>query len=336
MHNFQLDNQKIFIAGASGMVGSSIRRTLLNSKNKILSENIFAPNKQELDLCNFKDVEEWFKKNKPSVVIIASAKVGGILANSNQPYEFILENSKMQNNLIEISWKFNVKKLLFLGSSCIYPKFANQPIKEEYLLSGPLERTNEFYAIAKIGGIKLCEALRIQYGFNAICLMPTNLYGQGDYYNPTNGHVIPSLIRKFSEAKDNKKSEVICLGTGNALREFLYVDDLAEACIFALKNWEPLSNEAPKNDEGNNLSWLNVGSDFEISIRDLAKKIGSYIGYEGNIIWDNSKPDGTTRKKLDTSRLGKLGWKSKTSIDKGLLITIEHYKNEIFENKLRI
>ncbi len=336
MSTIQLDKERIFIAGGSGMVGSSIHRAIIKSNTKISSKNILIPTKKELNLCDFAKVETWFKKNKPSIVIIAAAKVGGILANSNYPYEFILENTKIQNNLIEISWKYDVKKLIFLGSSCIYPKLASQPITENCLLTGPLEKTNEFYAIAKITGIKLCEALNIEYGFNSICLMPTNLYGEGDNYNPVNGHVIPSLIRKFSEAKEKNLKNVTCWGTGNPLREFLYVDDLAEACIFVLNNWDKVTDSVLDSKNKQKLNWINVGSQYEISINDLAEKISQYIGFKGNIIWDSSKPDGSPRKKLDTSKLDKLGWRAKISLDEGIISTLRHYRYAKIKKTLRI
>ncbi len=225
MNNFKkLSKQdKIFIAGSSGMVGSAIKKVLIKSNygNKELNGNIYCPTRKDLNLLNFQDVKNWFNKFRPDIVIIAAAKVGGIYANKNKPYDFILENLKIQNNIIEVAWQTGVKRLLFLGSSCIYPKFAKQPIAEEYLLSGTLEKTNEFYAIAKIAGIKLCESLRKQYNFDAISLMPTNLYGPGDNYHPKNSHVLPALIRKFYEAKKNNLDTVTCWGSGKPLREFL-------------------------------------------------------------------------------------------------------------------
>ena len=330
-----LINEKIFIAGAFGMVGSSILRKLC-SMDKINKINILTPKREELDLSNYSDLEQWFKKNNPTVVILAAAKVGGINANSTKPYEFILENLKIQTNTIELAWKYGVKKLLFLGSSCIYPKLCPQPIKEEYLLNGELEKTNEFYAIAKIAGIKLCESLRIEHGFNTICLMPTNLYGRGDYYNTEYGHVLPSLIKKFYDAKKNNLKKVTCWGTGEALREFLFVDDLADACIYTLENWEPNQENYPKNKDGKALTWLNVGSPFEISIKSLASKISKYMRYEGEIIWDKSKPDGTPRKKLDNSKMTDLGWSAKTNLDEGIKLTIKYFENELQDNILRI
>ncbi len=322
-------NETIFIAGSNGMVGNAIKKELVklgfnsNSKGKLL-----CPSREELNLTNFNSVENWFKQNNPSIVIIAAAKVGGILANSKYPYDFILENLKIQTNLIEISWKYDVKKLLFLGSSCIYPKFSKQPIKEEYLLSNYLEKTNEFYAIAKIAGIKLCQSLMIQKKFNAICLMPTNLYGPGDNYHEQNSHVIPSLIRKFYEAKKQNLKKVSCWGTGRPFREFLYVDDLAKACIFLLKNWNPVNHIKNEENNANTKCWINIGSNYEVSIENLASIISKACGYEGQIIWDESKPDGTPRKKLDNSEINKLGWEAKTTLEEGIELTLNSFRKE--------
>ena len=237
-------------------------------------------------------------------------------------------------NLIEISWQFGIKRLLFLGSSCIYPKFASQPISEESLMTGELEPTNECYAIAKIAGIKLCEALRKQHGFDAISLMPTNLYGPGDNYHPINSHVFASLIKKFCEAKINDSDQVICWGTGKALREFLHVNDLAKAVIFTLENWDPSSSEAPIGANNKPLNILNVGSGKDISIFDLAHKIAKEVGYKGEIIWDTSKPDGTPRKLLDTEKLSKLGWEPEIDLNRGISLTIDEFmNNHIFKDK---
>ncbi len=322
-------NEKIFIAGANGMVGSAIKRTLIKEGygNKEHGGEILSPSRKKLNLLSFNEVEDWFKMNKPSIVIIAAAKVGGILANSTKPYDFIFENLKIQTNIIEISRKSSVKKLLFLGSSCIYPKRSSQPIKEEYLLDSQLEKTNQWYAIAKISGIKLCESLYHQYGINAISLMPCNLFGPGDNYDLSTSHVLPALIKKFQNAKDNKVDKVTCWGTGNPLREFLYVDDLAEACLFALNNWDITNKNAPLNDSSQKLSWLNVGSGKEISIKKLAETISYLTGYEGIIIWDKTKPDGTQRKLLDITKITKLGWTPKVTLKEGIKIAIEDYKN---------
>jgi len=327
----------IFIAGAYGMVGNAILN-LLNKKFKKsnVSPTIFAPTKIELNYLDSNSVNNWFKLNKPEIVIISAAKVGGIIANSRHPSSFLLENLKIQNNLIEASYKYQAKRLLFLGSSCIYPKFSKQPIKEEYLLSGSLEKTNESYAIAKIAGIKLCAALNNEFGFDALCLMPTNLYGPGDNYSLQSSHVLPALIRKFDEAKENNIDKVICFGSGDPLREFLYVDDLAEACLYTLENWIPSKNNFPLDQNGRILYWLNVGSDQEISIKSLAEKIAEFINYKGKILWDKTKPDGTPRKKLDCSKIKSLGWYSKTNLDDGIQKTIENYQMLKSKGKLRI
>ena len=313
------------------MVGSAINRALLKKGygNKSNGGDIFTPSRKELDFSNYEKLLNWFNKFQPSVVIIAAAKVGGILANKNNPYDFIFENLKIQINIIEICRICKIKKIIFLGSSCIYPKLSDQPIKEEYLLKSPLEKTNEFYAIAKIAGLKMCEALNLQYDFDAFSLMPTNLYGPRDNYNLENSHVLPALIRKFDEAKRNNLNQVKCWGSGKPLREFLYVDDLADACIFVLEN----INQREKIFANN---WLNVGSEFEISIKDLAIKISKIIGFNGEIIWDLSKPDGTPRKKLDTSILENMGWKAKTNLNEGIAITYENYLDELKKNSLRV
>ena len=317
-------NERIFIAGSNGMVGSSIKRALLknpsNKTNKI--SNLLTPSRLELDLLDSNAVKNWFKKEKPNIVILAAAKVGGIHVNSKYPTEFLLENIKIQSNIIEAALKVGVRRLLFLGSSCIYPKYATQPIKEEELLNGYLEKTNESYAIAKITGIKLCEALRKQYNFDAISLMPTNIYGPNDNYHPLNSHVVPGLIRKFSIAKRDKLSSVTCWGSGLVCRELMHVDDLAEAVIFCLENWFPSEIDAPKDNSGNPLNYLNVGTGKDISVRELAKKIAEIVKFDGEIFWDKNMPDGTPRKVLDISRLKKLGWESKIDLTSGLENTI--------------
>ena len=327
MKKIDLD-EKILVAGGSGMVGRAVCRKLMQAGygDRSKGGDIFSPSRKILNLIDQKEVEDWFSKHKPTVVIIAAAKVGGILANSNYPVDFLLDNLRIQNNLIETSWKNNVKRLIFLGSSCIYPKFAKQPIREEYLLSNSLEPTNQWYAIAKITGIKLCEALRLQYGFDALSLMPTNLYGPGDNYHRINSHVLPALIRKFVEAVENSSQEVICWGTGSALREFMYVEDLAEAIIFSLENWDPDSDNAPKDENGNPLFFLNVGTGEDISVKKLVNKIANATGFKGEIIWDKSKPDGTPKKQLDTSKLRELGWVSKIKLDEGIKLTIQNFK----------
>ena len=320
----------IYVAGHNGMVGSSLEKSL----RKKSYTNLLLPNREDLDLLNNNDVENWFSRNKPDVVILAAAKVGGIYANNNYPADFILENIKIQTNIIENSWKNGVKKFLFLGSSCIYPKLAPQPLKEEYLLTGPLEKTNEPYAIAKISGIKLCSALKRQYGFNATSIMPTNLYGPGDNYHERDSHVMPALIRRIYDAKVKNKSEIICWGTGQPKREFLFVDDLAEAAIFILENISSI-NKYIKNKNNYSDELINVGTGSDISIKQLAETIALELGYKGEIKWDTSKPDGTPRKLLDVSRINKLGWFAKTTLEEGIKATINSYEKELKNQTLR-
>lgn len=330
-------SDKIFIAGASGMVGSAIKKTLLQYGygNHSKGGEILAPSKIELDLTKSNEVEAFFLSKKPNIVILAAAKVGGIYINSIRPADFLLENLKIQTNVIEAAWKLGVKRFLFLGSSCIYPKKSPQPINETSLLTSELEKTNECYAIAKISGLKLCQSLRTQYGFDAISLMPTNLYGAGDNYNPRDSHVLPGLIHKFYNAKKNNEKFVRCWGSGKPLREFLFVDDLADACIFCLRNWNPqfLNNS---NSTENDINWVNIGSEDEISIKSLAKKIALLIDFKGSILWDDSKPDGTLRKKLDNSKIRSLGWEAKTSLDEGLKKTFLDFKEKLRNKTLRI
>lgn len=302
------------------MVGKSIYKTFKENGYA----NILTISREKLDLAKVDKVNKWFEENLPSVVIIAAARVGGIMANKNNPVEFLLDNLKIQNNLIEASFKNGVKRLLFLGSSCIYPKYANQPIKEESLLTGSLESSNDSYAIAKIAGIKLCEAMRRQYNFDSICLMPTNLYGPGDNYHLENSHVIPSLLRKFHDAKLNNKEYVTCWGTGKPLREFLHVNDLGNACKFVLEDWYP-----DLNSEDFALNFLNVGTGKDLSIKDLAILIAKITSYKGEIRWDTIKPDGTPKKLLDISRITKLGWQPTISLEEGLSNTYEDFCNQI-------
>jgi len=332
------EDHTIYISGSNGMVGSSICRLLVKNgySNSNIKKKILTPSRKELDLRNDYKLESYFNKEKPDIVIIAAAKVGGIMANKSKPVDFLLDNLKIQNNLIQKSFQFGVKRLLFLGSSCIYPKYATQPIIEESLLTDSLEPTNQWYAIAKISGIKLCEALRIQYGFDAISLMPTNLYGEGDYYHLERSHVIPGLIRKFYEAKNNNTKSIFCWGSGKPRREFLYVDDLANACIFALKNWDPDSIDAPKKINNEKLYYLNVGTGIDIEIQHLAEIIAEEIGYEGDIQWDTSKPDGTPRKLLDTKRINELGWIPKISLRDGLAKTIRIFYEDLKNNNIRV
>ena len=332
--NFLNNKLKIFIAGSNGMVGSAICRLLNKHNFNNQNKNLLTPSRNDLDLTETTKVIEYFSLNKPDIVIIAAAKVGGIMANNNKPVEFLIENLKIQNNLIEAAYTFGAKRLLFLGSSCIYPKFAKQPIKEEYLLTNTLEETNQWYAIAKIAGLKLCEAYRKQFDFDAISLMPTNLFGQKDNYDSEESHVMAALIRKFYEAKYNNYKKVICWGSGKPLREFLYVDDFADACIFTLNNWFPNEKNSPKHSNGKPLAWLNVGSNYEITIKDLAEKISAIIGYKGEIIWDKSKPDGTPRKKLDNSQINKLGWNAKTDLETGIKQSIDFFEKDFFKKNL--
>ncbi|MBO6974248.1 MAG: GDP-L-fucose synthase [Prochlorococcus marinus CUG1435] len=323
-------NDLIFVAGHTGMAGNAITKFLKVNGY----QNLLLPTRFELDLTDSKAVKEWFCKNKPQVVILAAAKVGGIEANSKFPSDFILENLKIEINIIENSWKFNVKRLLFLGSSCIYPKFAKQPIKEEYLLEGGLEITNESYAVAKIAGIKMCSSLKKQYGFDAISLMPTNLYGPGDNYHPTNSHVMASLISKFFNAKAKNLDKVLCWGSGLPKREFLYVEDLAKAVLFTLEKISS-DNKLLYDEDSNYLGFLNVGTGKDISIKELANLIAEEVNFKGNIEWDLLKPDGTPKKLLDVSKLNKLGWFASTEINNGIKSTINNYSDNLNKNKLR-
>lgn len=334
-------DEKIFIAGANGMAGSAIYRALRQKGygQKQNQGSLLIPGREELDLLDLKAVHDWFEKNQPTVVIVAAAKVGGIFANSTQPADFLLENLKIQTNIIETAFDNGVKRLLFLGSSCIYPKFSKQPIKEEYLLTGELEPTNEWYAIAKIAGIKLCEALRHQHGFDAICLMPTNLYGPGDNYHPTNSHVLPALIRRFCEATEKSLPSVTCWGSGSPLREFMHVDDLGEACVFALERFDPsikaistINNDLLSKE----LIYLNVGTGKDLTIKKLSEKIASASGYKGEINWDKSKPDGTHQKQLDVSRINSIGWNARITLDEGIYDTINYFRNNLQKNSIRL
>ncbi len=331
-------SEKIFIAGSRGMAGNAILRVLLSNGygDQSCDGEILTPNRNELNLLNYNECENWFENYKPTVVIIAAAKVGGIFANSSRPKDFLLENLKIQTNIIELSFLHNVKRLIFLGSSCIYPKFAKQPIKEESLLSGELEKTNQWYAIAKIAGIKLCEALRIQEGFDSICLMPTNLYGPLDNYHLQNSHVMAGLIRKFHEAKQNNAISIKCWGSGKPLREFMHVDDLGEAVKFVLEYWKPPRKELSSDKDLTESFFLNVGTGKDISIFDLANLIAKKTGYKGEILWDKTMPDGTPKKVLDITRLSKLGWEPKINLEKGIEMTIESFKKELKSGICRI
>ena len=314
---------RIFVAGHRGMAGSAICRALQRAGYS----NLLTASRAELDLEDGPDVQRWFEKHQPTVVVLAAAKVGGIQANNSYPADFLLDNLKIQANVIETAWRSGVRRLLFLGSSCIYPKFAEQPIREEALLTGPLEPTNEWYAIAKITGIKLCEALRRQHGFDAISLMPTNLYGPGDNYHPTNSHVLPALIRRFHEAAERGDASVTCWGTGTPLREFLHVDDLGEACVFALEHWQPGPGEQ---------QFLNVGTGVDLTIRELAEAVAEATGFQGEIHWDASKPDGTPKKQLDVSRLAALGWRARIPLAEGLRSTVAQFRDGLQQQEVRL
>lgn len=306
--NLMQTDDRVFVAGARGMVGSAICRALEAQG----FENVLAPTRSELDLGDQAAVGNWFAENRPEFVFLAAAKVGGIHANDTYPAEFIYDNLVIETNVIHSAWKHGVKKLCFLGSSCIYPKHARQPMNEDQLLTGPLEPTNEWYAIAKIAGIKLCQAYRRQYGFDAISLMPTNLYGPGDNFHPKNSHVLPALIRRFHEAKEEAREEVVIWGTGTPLREFLHVDDLADACLFLMNSY---SSE----------QIVNIGVGEDIAILDLARLVADVVGFEGKILTDSSKPDGTPRKLLDVARLQELGWSASIGLREGVRETYEWF-----------
>ena len=335
MQNYINKQDSFFVAGHNGMVGQAIIKTLKKTGygDKNLGGKLIIADRNELDLTSYEKVMSWFKINKPNVVIIAAAKVGGIYANQTNPYNFISENIKIAHNLIEAAWINGARRLLFLGSSCIYPKNSNLPIVEEELLTSTLEETNEAYAIAKISGIKLCEAIRKQYNFDAISLMPTNLYGPGDNYSNEESHVMASLIKKFLLAKRNSLSNVVCWGSGNPLREFLHVEDLGFACVKVLENWNPDSKNSPKDKNGKKLYYLNVGSNEEISIKELALKIATLTNYPGDIIWDQSKPDGTFRKIIDSSRIKTFGWTPKIPLTLGIKKVIYEIENSLNDKK---
>lgn len=302
---------KIYIAGHRGMVGSAIHRNL----QKKGYTNFITRTSVELDLRNQKAVDEFFEKEKPEYVFLAAAKVGGIQANNIYRADFIYENLMIQNNVVHAAYKNKVKKLMFLGSSCIYPKLAPQPLKEEYLLSGYLEDTNEPYAIAKIAGIKLCESYKRQYGCDFISVMPTNLYGPNDNYNLNNSHVLPALIRKFHDAKEKKEPFVEMWGTGTPMREFLHADDMADACVYLMNNYS--------GDQ-----FVNIGTGVDLTIKDLALLIKKIVGYEGEIKHDLTKPDGTPRKLMDVSYLHSLGWKHKIELEEGIKAVYEDFKKK--------
>lgn len=308
-------NEKIYIAGHRGMVGSAILRSLKQKGFK----NIIYRSSSALDLRNQQAVDDFFEEEKPAYVFVAAARVGGIVANNTYRADFLYDNLMMESNIIHAAYKNKVCKLMFLGSSCIYPKLAPQPLKEEYLLTGLLESTNEPYAIAKIAGIKLCEAYRDQYGCNFISVMPTNLYGTGDNYHPQNSHVLPALIRKVHEAKENNSPRVVVWGTGNPRREFMFADDLADACVFLMENY-------------NEKAFVNIGVGTDISIRELAELVKEVIGYNGSFVFDTSRPDGTPQKLMDVSRLHALGWKHTISLKEGIQLAYKDFlKREVVE-----
>lgn len=303
-------DSKIYVAGHAGMVGSAICRRL-KAENYV---NICTKSHKELDLTRQSEVEDFFATEKPEYVFLAAAKVGGIIANSRHGADFMYDNMILEMNVIHSAWKNGCKKLMFLGSSCIYPRLAPQPMKEDCLLTSSLEKTNEAYALAKISGLKYCEYLNVQYGTDYISVMPTNLYGPNDNYHPEHSHVLPALIRRFHEAKVSGAKEVVCWGTGAPLREFLYVDDLADACVFLMNNYS--GNET-----------VNLGTGKELSIKQLTELVAKIVGYTGKISWDSSKPDGTPRKLLDVSKLSSLGWHYKTELEDGIRLTYADFLN---------
>ena len=306
-------SDRIFVAGHRGMAGSAICRALQRAGY----EHILTATREELNLEDAEVVRAWFEAQRPDVVVLAAAKVGGIYANDTYPADFLLQNLTIQNNVIEGAWRSGTRRLMFLGSSCIYPRSCPQPIREEYLLTGPLEPTNEWYAIAKIAGIKLCQALRIQHGFDAISLMPTNLYGPGDNYHPTHSHVMAALIRRFHEAREANIPSVTCWGTGTPLREFLHADDLGEACVHALEHYSP--------DPAEPVQHLNVGTGMDLTIKELAELVAQTVGYTGEIYWDASKPDGTPKKQLDINRIRRMGWAPQISLTDGVKTAYNAY-----------
>jgi GDP-L-fucose synthase len=309
---------KLFIAGHNGMVGGSLVRRFSREPGI----QLLLRTRRELDLCDQRAVLSFYEAEKPDVVIVAAAKVGGIHANNTYPADFLHENLAIADNCIHGAWRTGIKRLLFLGSSCIYPKLAPQPMPEESLLTSALEPTNEAYAIAKIAGLKLCQYYRKQHGVLFHSGMPTNLYGPGDNYHLQNSHVLPALIRKFHEAKEAGRDEVIAWGTGRPMREFLHVDDLADACAFLL------TLAAPPD-------WINVGSGVEVTIRELTETVARVVGFQGRVTWDTSKPDGTPRKLMDVSRLTTLGWKARLSLEEGIRLTYASFQQEMAAGQLR-
>ncbi|EOQ87949.1 GDP-L-fucose synthetase [Leptospira yanagawae serovar Saopaulo str. Sao Paulo = ATCC 700523] len=307
-------SSKIYVAGHKGLVGSALVKVL----NQSGFTNVIGKSHAEMDLQNQSQVLEFFESEKPEYVFLAAAKVGGIHANNTYPAEFIFSNLQIQNNIIDASYRYGIKKLCFLGSSCIYPKFAKQPMDEGQLLDGKLEPTNEPYAVAKIAGIVMCQSYNRQYGTNYISVMPTNLYGPGDNYHPENSHVLPALIRRFHEAKKQNLPEVVIWGTGKPLREFLYSEDMARACVFLMQHYDVSGD--PKGGEH-----VNVGSGIEVSIKELAETVKEVVGYQGNLVLDPTKPDGTPRKLLDVSKLHQMGWKHQVELKEGVRLAYEDF-----------
>ncbi|XDD41531.1 GDP-L-fucose synthase family protein [Leptospira sp. WS60.C2] len=307
-------DSKIYVAGHRGLVGSALVRVLKQQGYT----NVIGRTRSELDLTNQQEVNQFFEKERPEYVFLAAAKVGGIHANNTYPAEFIFSNLQIQNNIIDATYRYQGKKLCFLGSSCIYPKFAKQPMDEGQLLDGKLEPTNEPYAVAKIAGIVMCQSYNRQYGTEFFSVMPTNLYGPGDNYHPQNSHVLPALLRRFHEAKVNNLPEVVIWGTGNPLREFLYSDDMARACVFLMKQYDEFR-------EGRGGEHVNVGSGIEVSIRELAETIKDVVGYLGKLSFDLTKPDGTPRKLLDVSKLHRMGWKHEVELRDGIRLAYDDF-----------
>ena len=311
-------HSRIFVAGHRGLVGSAIVRALQAQGYT----NLLTRTREELDLVNQAAVEQFFAQAQPEFVFLAAAKVGGIYANNTYPAEFAYSNLQIQNNIVHSSYKFKAAKLLFLGSSCIYPKFAPQPMREDALLSGHLEETNKAYALAKIAGIIMCQSYNRQYDTDFISVMPTNLYGPNDNYHPQNSHVLPALIRRFHEAKVANAPTVTIWGTGEALREFLYADDLADACLFLMNNYD-------------DSEIVNIGSGSEVSIRELAHHVQKAVGFPGKIVFDTAKPDGTPRKLLDCSKLTRLGWKARMPLDEGLKLAYADFLRQLAEGRIK-
>jgi GDP-L-fucose synthase len=306
-------NARIYVAGHRGLVGSAIWRELERQG----FTNLIGRTHAELELLDAAAVRKFYAEARPEFVFVAAARVGGILANNNHPAQFLYENLEVQNNLIHGAYEARVTKLLFLGSSCIYPKHAPQPLKEEYLLTGPLEPTNEWYAIAKIAGVKMCQAYHRQYGCNFISAMPTNMYGPNDHYDLQNSHVLPALVRKFHEAKATGAKAVVCWGSGEPRREFLYADDLGRACVFLMEKYDEEQ-------------FINVGFGSDVTIRELAETVQRIVGFTGEIIWDRSKPDGTPRKWMDSSRLLALGWKPQVTLEQGIALAYADFQKRNF------